>query len=217
MTTTQIANIALAKLGTQVINSIDDANTKEARCAKLHFEQVRDEVLRSAFWSFARQNLAVEEETAGESETFATEILPWATAYALPADYLKLLLVRDGTTGLRIDKFEPRRVNSKKCLAANVTGGIILSYTARITDPDEWDPLFVNAVTTLLASRMARAVTGSEQLEGALLQRYLQEDLPAARCADAQDTQSAENHPLQDELDGTLTPRANFYVDFDDR
>jgi hypothetical protein len=48
------------------------------------------------------------------------------------------------------------------------------------------------------------AVTGSAEYETSLLARYLSEDLPAARLADAHDTRSGENRNLEEFLAGDL-------------
>lgn len=83
--------------------------------------------------------------------------------------------------------------------------------------PDEYDPLFVEAFATLLASKLARAVTGSEANEASLRQQYETNALPAARTADGHDTQSNENHPLAEMLAGSLLPRrGDFFPDFND-
>lgn len=208
MNLTNIANLALAKIGSEQIRSIDDANVKEAKHAKLHMPQAIDEVLRANFWGFAMATLGLDEETISE----ATEIVPWTAAYALPADFLKLKEVMT-VDGAGIDKFELRRANSKRCLLINQTDGVLLSYVSRVTDPTEFDPMFTAALVTLLASKLARAISGSDQLESTLRQTYLTEDLPAARCINGHDSQSAENHPLNEFLAGNLIRRP---YDFDD-
>jgi hypothetical protein len=127
-----------------------------------------------------------------------------AAAFALPADFLKLEAL-EGDHG-RIDRFRLQRANLKRCLLADAES-LRLHYVSRVDEPNDYDPLFTAAFVTLLASRLARAITGSEQLEQALLQRYEQVDLPAARTADGHDSRSAENHPLEELLGSSLTGR----------
>jgi hypothetical protein len=81
---------------------------------------------------------------------------------------------------------------------------VVLEYVALLDEPDDYDPLFVAAFATLLAARMALAVTGSAEYETSLLARYQSEDMPAARVADGQDTRSAENRNLEEFLAGDL-------------
>ena len=127
----------------------------------------------------------------------------WTDAFLLPADFLKLRVVTD-TAGNRIDSFDIRRVNGSRCLMAGDFDAVVLEYVALLDEPDDYDPLFVAAFATLLAARMALAVTGAAEYEASLLARYLSEDLPAARIADAHDTRSAENRNLEEFLAGDL-------------
>ena len=127
----------------------------------------------------------------------------WTDAFLLPADFLKLRVVTD-TAGNRIDAFDIRRVNGSRCLMAGDFDAVVLEYVALLDEPNDYDPLFVAAFATLLAARMALAVTGAAEYEASLLARYLSEDLPAARIADAHDTRSAENRNLEEFLAGDL-------------
>ena len=302
MTTTDLTNLALAKIGERAIASMDDPNDKNARHAALHFPQVRDEVLRAHFWSFALKTVRLLPEVADASydrvvtgaiwggsapsgsdpqvykpvgtsqgkpkwslngtplpgyelqwelneavtdkrwaiynaglrrfesydEVATPELVTswtalygssgtpvfrtlldeergdYTAAFALPGDFLKLEAL-EGDTG-RIDRFRLQRANLKRCLLANADS-LRLHYVSRVEEPEEYDPLFTAAFATLLASRLARAITGSEQLEQSLLQRYEQVDLPAARTADGHDSRSAENHPLEELLESSLTGR----------
>lgn len=291
MTKTDLTNLALAKIGERAIASLDDPNDKNARHAALHFSQVRDEVLRAHFWSFAlragelvlheprpRVSGIPDEENgpyyngtydeygtfngrkrwrhpstvltvgilqwsgtrwelmsgpqaihASEAGAFSPDravtwtalaggsnaqvkvdsgegpMPGWDECYDLPDDFLKLRQVMS-LDGGRVDRFDLRLMGEKRVLLAP-GGGAIIEYVSRIEEPDRYDPLFISAVVTLLASRMARAITGSEQLEQSLLQRYEQVDLPTARTADGHDSRSAENHPLEELLESSLTGR----------
>ncbi len=200
MTKTDVANLALAKLGDKRITNLDNPNDENARVAKLHYRQALDEVLREAFWSFAIVSVALVAEDEGD--VTAAELLGWSFALALPADFLKLKELQ-GDRG-KIDRFELRRANGKRCLLCNSEEPTLI-YVARIDTPDEYDPLFTAALISLLASKMARAISGSDQLETTLLQRYETVDLPKARLADGHDSQSNENHPLDEMLAGSLT------------
>ena len=206
MTRTQIANLALTKIGETQIASIDDPNEKTARTIKSLFDQTLEEVLRVHFWGFAMtaRALVAEETSVG----LPAELDGWENAFALPADYLRLEKVTSG--GEKIDLFRIQRANGKRCLLANVDA-LTLHYVARVTDTAEFDPLFVQAFATLLAARLARGITGSEQLETQLMQRYETVDLPNARTANGQDSQSNENHPLAEIIAGSLTGNRSGY------
>ncbi|RYD49590.1 MAG: hypothetical protein EOP85_01335 [Verrucomicrobiaceae bacterium] len=142
--------------------------------------------------------------------TPATELLGWSRAYELPGDFVKArrLLTRDGGV---IDKFAIRRVAGKTCVLCD-HDAVSLEYVQYLDDPAVFDPLFVRAFTTLLAAKLARAISGSDDMEARFLQIFETVDLPAARTASGHETDSNENHPLRELLDGTLTPgRGDFF------
>ncbi|MDB6077727.1 MAG: hypothetical protein JWO82_1474 [Akkermansiaceae bacterium] len=297
MTKTDIANLALSKIGETLISSIDDPASKAARQCSIHYSQALGEILRAHFWSFATTTVDLVAEVAdvtysrfvtgatapanvaGEYAPTAdynarpswlrkvggltkphlrwsgtaweialnvigfpttpfflssavsvsrpelatgwavvdptavgtvsittpmdTEMSGWSNAFALPSDFLKLQTVEFPGAG-RIDKFDLRRVNHKRCLVVNAYA-VRLSYVQLVDAPAEYDPMFTAALVTLLASKLARAISGSDQMESQLFQRYESVDLPLARTANSHDNQSDENHPLQELLDGDLT------------
>lgn len=138
----------------------------------------------------------------------------WDRSWLLPSDLMKLrkVMAADGT---RIDKFDFRRIQNVRCMVSGLYDSVILEYVAFVNDPDAYDPLFLEAFSTLLASKLARSVAGSEKFEAELLQAYHALALPAARTADAQETQSAENHPLKELLAGSLTGTRGAWFDTD--
>jgi hypothetical protein len=160
-------------------------------------------------------NWSTEAGTGNVSVTFPDSVGNSSLFFPLPADFIKLREIRDELGG-KIDKFDIRRANDARCVVAGNYPTIVFDYVADIDDPTQYDPLFVAALVTLLASKLARAITGSDQLETTLRQTYLTVDLPSARCADGHDSQSNENHPLREILDGALTgQRADFFPELD--
>ena len=303
MTHTDIANLALSKIGESLIDDIDDVDDKNARKAKLHYEPALREVLRAHFWAFAmgiaeplifRRSTEVivrirgtitdgtdpvvfpELFPAGNTSlwtsdglpdvaatgawysyaaasggiitanyhldgvsiaimesndpwdgttdletielhpnpegsgtgvatidlTTARDLRPWASAWTLPADFIKLRKIID-VAGNPIDKFDIRRIDGARRIVTGDYPEIFLDCVKYTDAPDE-DPNFLQAFVTLLASRLARAITGNEELESKLLSQYEGRDLVNARLADAHDSQSNENHPLQEIIDGAL-------------
>lgn len=295
MTETTIANLALAKLGAEQITSLNALNSKEATHAKLHFAQVRDEVLRDHPWQFAQtsaplvftapaasENLSVllpdaaayrtftatltvdtysyedsatgviavvecnlEDGTTGDrwayvedgdilaqaqdEATHPCEVLHWLEpvtyeetelkfkeaargvwhySYRLPSDCLRIGVIRAADDGRKVDSFARGYCHGGQAILTHQAPDINLTYTARIEDPNQFDPQFVDAFATLLASRMARAITGSDSKEAELLAIYKNEALPSARFRDAQETVGGENRDtLADMLEGDLLPK----------
>lgn len=299
MTHTDIANLALSKIGESLIADIADTGDKNARKASLHYEPALRETLRAHFWGFAlvvvplpklisywpvagageasvngnyrpfgtfngkaayskdgtdsypkiRWNVAAANEWSISTADYpslymnmddtvtpdyaagalfwnaldsppaptvvkvdlAPGMLGWQAAFTLPADFIKLRKVFT-EAGAAVDAFALRRVDGSRCILTGDYETISLEYVQFLDEPDDYDPLFLAAFATLLASRLARAITGNEKLESQLLGEYEGNALLKARLADGHDSQSNENHPLQEILDGALiNSHGNFF------
>jgi len=178
MATTQatICNLALAKISAKRIVSIND-ETNEARWCRVHYEQTRDEVLRAHPWNFASDRATL-------SEVLPVPAFGWAHKFALPSDFLRLLQLNDVADDEGVKSYEIEK------------GGLLLTdeeiaqirYTARVTDESKYDPLFIEAFSTKLASEIARPITGGTNDGQTLLARYENVILPRARRTDANET-----------------------------
>lgn len=179
-----VCNRALDKLGASPITSLDDGNTAANLCTRT-WPVVRDRLLRSYPWNFAIKR----ETTAPE-----TDAPSWGFLYkhALPTDCLRLLEILD----LRTDEYQ---VENNNILAnSNV---LYIRYVRRVTDPNEYDGMFLDAASSLLAFEMCEKITQSNQKKDALWQEY-QDNLMMARSVDAQ-----ENPVQQFEEDSWIEAR----------
>ena len=179
-----LCNSALDKAGHGAITSLED-NTKAARLCLRNWPLVRDRVLRMHPWNFAvrRTNLAAH-ETA----------LDWGftAKFPLPSNFLRLLEVRDLSTG------EFQLENG--FIHANATV-LYIRYIASITDPNVYDALFIDTVATRLAAELAEPLTQSTTKKKALLEEY-DVFIDDAKRADAQ-----ENPPVVYEEDEWIKVR----------
>ena len=190
-----ICNQALAKLGAYSIQSLDDA-TKEARECKKIYEQARDSVLASHDWKFASKRLTLAEST--------DEYTGWDYAYQYPTDCIEAreILDDDGTyTGTSYDVDEDRYKVTKKVeftIGTNTARNrkLILTnkataelrYTAKVTDPNLFSALFIDALIYRLASDLSQPIRASIQLNQQMLQMFLAV-LANARAVDANETE----------------------------
>lgn len=108
---TEVANLALSKIGTRstIASLTEDSN--EARAINLIYTNVRDQVLGMAFWNFARKtvNLGVLKVAPGAVGSTSTggatwspdwPAPPWLYEYAYPSDCIQVrFLVPQMTTG----------------------------------------------------------------------------------------------------------------------
>ena len=179
-----LCNSALDKAGHGAITSLED-NTKAARLCLRNWPLVRDRVLRMHPWNFAvrRTNLAAHETAPDWGFT---------AKFPLPPDFLRLLEVRDLSTG------EFQLENG--FIHANATV-LYIRYIASITDPNVYDALFIDTVATRLAADLAEPLTQSTTKKKALLEDY-DAFIDDAKRADAQ-----ENPPVAYEEDEWIKVR----------
>jgi len=136
-------------------------------------------------WNFAvrRTNLAAHETAPNWGFT---------AKFSLPSDFLRLLEVRDLSTG------EFQLENG--FIHANATV-LYIRYIASITDPNVYDALFIDTVATRLAAELAEPLTQSTTKKKALLEEY-DVFIDDAKRADAQ-----ENPPVVYEEDEWIKVR----------
>lgn len=179
-----VINRSLDKLGQDPITSLEDGN-KSANIASRTWPIVRDQVLRSHPWNFAvkRTNLA---PSSGAPD--------WGFAYQheLPTKLLRLIEVRDLST----DEYQ---IENNKLLCDESV--VYVRYIEQITDPNEYDALFINAVSTAMAFEMCEAFTQSNTKKDLLAKEY-EQVMNQAKMVDA-----VENPPTTFEEDSWVEAR----------
>ena len=194
----EICNMALSRVGSYRISSIDDASV-EGRSCKLHYEQARDSVLRDHDWGFARKRLPL--------STLAEEYDGWEFAYLYPPDCVNVRKIYDGngsSTGTSYDIDKNRYVPIGKVQYEIATNSgknqkIILSdkedalliYTARVTDANMFDSIFVQALSWRLAAELAIPLRGKIEFQDSFIQKY-QFVLSEARGRDANESRNKD-------------------------
>ncbi len=105
----------------------------------------------------------------------ATPVNEYPAAFELPADCLRVLYVNPERRGYRI---EGQRL-------LTTTTDAVLVYLKRETDPDNFDSLFVRALSYFLAIDMAPSLARSARRQGELEKHFRQVILPEATSANA--------------------------------
>lgn len=165
----QICNLGLAKLGDEQITSLTE-DKKSARLCNLVYEPLRDSVLRDHFWNFAVDRVALAASTDTPAYDFTTK-------FALPDDFLRLIdtnLVDDA-----VFKVEG------KFLLTN-SDSVSIRYVKRVTDPNQFDWMFIEALAARIAAELAIAITDSRVLSLDLFNLYATK-IMEAKTADAQE------------------------------
>ena len=85
---TEICNLALTQIGDMRINAYEDEDNLNARICRDNYDQVRDQLLRSALWSFAttRATLAQYGSVPAFGEGYQ---------FVLPSDFLRMISLND--------------------------------------------------------------------------------------------------------------------------
>jgi len=164
--------MALTAIGDQTVADITTPEDNDrARNCKLWYAPTRDAVLRAHPWGFAKTRVALV-LAAG------TPVFGWDHHFTLPTvPYcLRVLGVEEDYPGQI-----PYAVEGRKLLCDEAT--IKILYVAQITDPTQFDSLFVEAFAAYLAENLAMALTKQKTLIDLAHNLYLQK-LQEARTID---------------------------------
>lgn len=179
-----ISNKALDKLGQGPITSLEDGS-KSANLCNRNWSIIRDQVLRDHPWNFAVKRAILAADTTAPVWGFSYK-------FPLPADWLRLIEVRDLSTG-------EYQVEGRAILAND--SALYVRYIYQVTDPNQYDALFVDAVATRLAFELCEALTQSNTKKELMWNEY-QDSLTRARLVDGQ-----ENPPVDFEEDDWVLVR----------
>ena len=138
-----ICNRAMQKLGAKRMVSLTE-NIKSARECNLAYAIVRDSEMAKRQWTFALARKVI----APDSETPAFE---FSYQFTLPGDCIRPLKERDTTSW---------SVEGRKLLTDD-GDNLELRYISRITNPNLFDPTFVEALATKIAYELCEAITQS--------------------------------------------------------
>lgn len=185
-----ICKIALANLGADSINDLDEP-TAEARACNLMYAHTRDMLLQVYPWRFAAK-------TASLGEVSNDKEGEWGHAYSRPIDCLK------------IRSIGPMRSGVVQCDTGSspipyaVSAGLIycdvspayLNYTYRMTDPTAYPPLFVDALAWHLTVRLAMPLTRDPKVRADAFQLAVRAQ-GSAEMADANEERENSDHETE--------------------
>lgn len=176
LTALDVCNLALSKLGEPPIRDIDPNGSLASRLCHLHYHPARREVLCAHRWSFAVRTCRISSADADDGVH--------SVGHPLPADCLRVLQVSSPCWTLR-----------GRCVYCPAPE-IRVMYITDEEDPAAWDPPFVEALATLLASRLCIPLTSSTTARKALSEEYHRLALPQAAHSNALQAHSNDMHPL---------------------
>lgn len=173
MDSTTICNLALAKIGDQMIMSLDDPSM-EARFCKLFYSPSLAALLRAHDWNFAVGMTQL-------SELSTQPEFDWDHQYQLPADFDRILTLNSFHSSEPFADFE---IIGDKLMTDETSAWI--TYVKKSVDPNLFDPMFVELLSLSIASKLAKPLGGSMDIKTRLDSDFRQL-LGEARRIDAQD------------------------------
>lgn len=167
----QIVNLALTGIGAARITSLTD-NTETARKCNAVFEPIRDEVLASYPWKFAkkRKKLALLSEAP---------IAGYTNAFQIPSDCLRVI-------GSDLDAVKAPWDREGQTIVTDESA-ITIQYIERVTDPNRFSAAFITALSARLEAELCYPITQNSTLGKEKLEIYFKSKLPLAKSLDAQE------------------------------
>ena len=149
---TTICNMALGRLGAERIDSYGDAteSSVNAILCRLHYTQTRDALIRSHRWRFARGRKTL-------SANVTAPDFEYDYAYDLPVDYLAMQKPYEGVPGIT-GTYYNYSAEGKQILSNE--DEMEIKYIKRVTDPNEFDPLFIEVLVLSLAIKLVMPISG---------------------------------------------------------
>lgn len=173
---TSICNQALGGIGSTRINDFEEATeaSPEAIHCRLHFAPVRDALLRSYLWRFARAR-----DTLVQDDTDPT--FDWDRQFILPNDFLRFRSIEEEDGGS-----VNHAIEGKKILTNFST--VHLRYIKKVTDASQFDPLFVAVFVLQLEMRLLTALAKTDPKLKANIKQELELLMPSVRAVDSDET-----------------------------
>lgn len=163
---TSVCNQALAELGSTLIQSFQDGTSVSTLCGEIYPDTMTS-VLEAHPWNWATRRVWL-------SQLAETPPFGWNYQYSVPPDYLKARGTDqdDHWSSPRAWTIELNALGHQVIVSNQDALGIV--YTARVEDVNLWSPLARQVLVKMLASRLAKPLTGQmsvveEKLKEALL------------------------------------------------
>lgn len=178
-----ICNLALQRLGAKAISALSEDSTAGRECNRV-YAHARDSELRAHPWNFARARVSL-------AASSTDPLFGLGKQYPLPNDFLRILPdneVRDWQIegrSILTDDGEPLQ----------------LVYIKRVTDPNDFDELFITLLVARIAVDIAEKITQSNTKKADAKDAY------AEAKAEARKVNSFENVAREAPTDSWINAR----------
>lgn len=138
-----ICNLALQRLGAKSISSLSEDSTAGRECNRV-YAHARDSELRAHPWNFARARASL-------AASSTAPLFEFTNQFPLPTDYLRLLPNNEVTDW----QIEGRNILTDDGAPLKII------YLKRVTDPNDFDELFLELLVSRIANDIAEKITQS--------------------------------------------------------
>ena len=165
--------MALARIGGQRITDYNDTteSSKYAIYCRLFYTQTAKSLMRSHLWRFARDRVELSQDTE-------TPDFQYSYQYSLPADFLRHILIYDGSDLPEGKTYVSYEIEGKKLLIDE--SEVFMKYIKWVESPAEWDPLFIEVLVLQLANKLVIPISGGGK-EGMALKADIDAELYGSR------------------------------------
>lgn len=167
---TQLCNNSLLRIGASTISSLSDGSTNSAVCQQLYYP-TRDALLMQHFWRFT----LVRTQLAASS---TPPLFEWNNQFPLPSDYMRMKQIYMQASDYR---------HEGNYLLSNDPSPLNIVYVSQVSDTTQFDALFTEALTLILAIKIAARIGNSDQPTLQALSTQYQEVLQLAKKVNSQD------------------------------
>lgn len=146
--------MSLARIGAKRINDYNDSTDTQtpAIYCRLFFMQTAKSLMRSHFWRFARDRVQLSQDSNDPS-------FQWTYQYILPSDFLRLILVYDGSDLPEGRTYVSYELEGSRLLIDEST--VYIKYIKWVESPANWDPLFIEVLILQLAQKLIIPLGGA--------------------------------------------------------
>lgn len=145
-----ICNLALQKLGAKRITALTE-DSNNARQVNACYATLRDKELRQHPWKFAIKRAVL-------TPSATAPAFDYTYAFPLPSDCLRLLLPNRANLDWKRETQDGQQV-----ILTNEGDSLNIRYIARITDPNQFDVSFVEALASKIAENCCEQITQSNE------------------------------------------------------
>lgn len=145
-----ICNRALQIVGATTIVALTE-DTRNARACNVAYAPQRQRLLRRYIWSFAKKRTVLAPDPTAPAFGFTTK-------FQLPSDFMRLA----GPDVADPDDQEDWTIEGRTLLSNIDTTSVNLIYVQDVTDVNQMDPSFREALSGLIAAQIAEPLTQSQ-------------------------------------------------------